>query len=110
MCHGASGCTAVLSCIGLYGAIYEYIFFFFFQAEDGIRDVAVTEVQTCALPISPAYTEEARRLRIEGEVVLEVVFGASGKLHVVRVVRGLGHGLDENAVRAAEQIDRKSVV
>src|SRR5205809_4018439 len=31
---------------------YFYIFFFFFfQAEDGIRDVAVTGVQTCALPI-----------------------------------------------------------
>src|SRR2546429_5135859 len=29
-------------------------FFFFFQAEDGIRDVAVTGVQTCALPISSA--------------------------------------------------------
>src|SRR2546429_564889 len=29
-------------------------FFFFFQAEDGIRDVAVTGVQTCALPISPS--------------------------------------------------------
>src|SRR2546422_6632495 len=29
-------------------------FFFFFQAEDGIRDVAVTGVQTCALPISVA--------------------------------------------------------
>src|SRR2546422_7213283 len=28
------------------------VFFFFFQAEDGIRDVAVTGVQTCALPIS----------------------------------------------------------
>src|SRR5206468_6945356 len=28
------------------------IFFFFFQAEDGIRDLIVTEVQTCALPIS----------------------------------------------------------
>src|SRR2546422_3564822 len=28
------------------------IIFFFFQAEDGIRDVAVTGVQTCALPIS----------------------------------------------------------
>src|SRR3990172_6949352 len=28
-----------------------YIYFFFFQAEDGIRDVAVTGVQTCALPI-----------------------------------------------------------
>src|SRR2546422_9916523 len=28
-----------------------FFFFFFFQAEDGIRDVAVTGVQTCALPI-----------------------------------------------------------
>src|SRR2546429_6617908 len=32
-------------------SIYIYIFFFFFQAEDGIRYVAVTGVQTCALPI-----------------------------------------------------------
>src|SRR5256884_2978037 len=29
----------------------HFVFFFFFQAEDGIRDVAVTGVQTCALPI-----------------------------------------------------------
>src|SRR5207245_8335191 len=28
-----------------------YLFFFFFQAEDGIRDATVTGVQTCALPI-----------------------------------------------------------
>jgi TonB family protein len=53
---------------------------------------------------TPVYTEEARAKRIEGEVLLEVVFEATGKLRVVRVVRGLGHGLDENAVRAAEQI------
>src|SRR2546430_3389379 len=31
-----------------------YVFFFFFQAEDGIRDLTVTGVQTCALPISTA--------------------------------------------------------
>src|SRR3989449_5669689 len=31
----------------------QSFFFFFFQAEDGIRDVAVTGVQTCALPIFP---------------------------------------------------------
>src|SRR2546422_5509 len=31
---------------------FVILFFFFFQAEDGIRDVAVTGVQTCALPIS----------------------------------------------------------
>src|SRR2546422_11653366 len=30
-----------------------FFVFFFFQAEDGIRDVAVTGVQTCALPLSP---------------------------------------------------------
>ncbi|HLV85617.1 MAG TPA: TonB family protein [Candidatus Sulfotelmatobacter sp.] len=53
---------------------------------------------------SPIYTEEARAAKIEGEVLLEVVFEASGKLHVVKVVRGLGHGLDDAAVRAAEQI------
>src|SRR2546421_2006691 len=31
------------------------VFFFFFQAEDGIRDLIVTGVQTCALPISTLY-------------------------------------------------------
>jgi len=53
---------------------------------------------------SPVYTEEARLKKIEGEVLLEVVFEASGKIHVLRVVRGLGHGLDDAAVHAAEQI------
>ncbi|HEY6765665.1 MAG TPA: energy transducer TonB [Candidatus Sulfotelmatobacter sp.] len=52
----------------------------------------------------PVYTQEARGLRIEGEVLLEVVLQASGTLQVVRVVRGLGHGLDDAAVHAAEQI------
>src|SRR2546422_3586631 len=36
-----------------------FCFFFFFQAEDGIRDVAVTGVQTCALPILTAYYRHA---------------------------------------------------
>src|SRR5207249_7382281 len=34
--------------------IYDCVIFFFFQAEDGIRDRNVTGVQTCALPISPS--------------------------------------------------------
>lgn len=46
-------------------------------------------------------------MKLEGEVLLEVVFSASGKLEVKRVVRGLGHGLDEAAIRAAEQIKFK---
>jgi TonB family protein len=53
---------------------------------------------------NPIYTDEARKLRIEGEVLLEVVFESSGNLHILRVVHGLGHGLDEAAVRAAQKI------
>lgn len=56
---------------------------------------------------SPAYTDEARQLQLQGEVLLEVVFGADGKLHVNRVVRGLGHGLDENAIAATNKIQFK---
>src|SRR5204862_2274119 len=37
-----------------------FFFFFFFQAEDGIRDLYVTGVQTCALPILPAFKRPAR--------------------------------------------------
>src|SRR2546430_16688637 len=37
-------------------------FFFFFQAEDGIRDLTVTGVQTCALPISAGLHGRAARL------------------------------------------------
>jgi TonB family protein len=53
---------------------------------------------------SPVYTDEARKLRIEGEVLVEVIFRASGQVQAVRVVKGLGHGLDEAALHAAEQI------
>src|SRR2546429_7491103 len=46
-------------------------FFFFFQAEDGIRDVAVTGVQTCALPISvpprPEKPPHVEEFQISGE-------------------------------------------
>src|SRR2546429_1544727 len=46
------------------------VLFFFFQAEDGIRDVAVTGVQTCALPISEAVLSRLRRARLGGRAAL----------------------------------------
>jgi TonB family protein len=52
----------------------------------------------------PVYTEAARKLGLQGEIVLSVIFTASGRLQVVRVVEGLGYGLDEAACRAAEAI------
>jgi TonB family protein len=53
----------------------------------------------------PVYTEEARRLHIEGDVVLNVTFQANGKLLVLGVASGLGHGLDEAAIDAAKKIE-----
>jgi TonB family protein len=55
----------------------------------------------------PEYTAEGRNLRIEGDVRLDVVFLANGSMQVNRVISGLGHGLDEAAVRAAQQIKFK---
>jgi TonB family protein len=52
----------------------------------------------------PAYTEEARKLSIQGDVVLLARFGANGQVEVERVLRGLGHGLDQSASCAAEAI------
>jgi TonB family protein len=64
---------------------------------------ATTPVEITFKP-NPAYTDEARALKLEGEVLLEVLFGADGTLHVNRVVRGLGHGLDEAAIAAANKM------
>ncbi|MGA7292869.1 MAG: energy transducer TonB [Terriglobales bacterium] len=55
----------------------------------------------------PVYTDEGRQLKIQGEVLLDVVFAADGQIRIKKVVRGLGHGLDESAVRAAEKIQFK---
>jgi TonB family protein len=64
---------------------------------------ATTPVEITFKP-NPIYTDEARSMKLEGEVLLEVNFSANGTLHVNRVVRGLGHGLDEAAITAANKI------
>jgi TonB family protein len=64
---------------------------------------ATTPVEITYKP-QPVYTDEARSLKLQGEVLLEVSFSANGTLHVNRVVRGLGHGLDEAAIAAANKM------
>jgi TonB family protein len=64
---------------------------------------AATLVEITYKP-NPVYTNEARNLKLEGEVLLEVEFAANGQLHVNRVVQGLGHGLDEAAIAAANKM------
>lgn len=55
----------------------------------------------------PEYTAEGRTLKVEGDVRLSVVFMANGTVKINNVVSGLGHGLDEAAIRAAQQIKFK---
>ena len=55
----------------------------------------------------PEYTAEGRSLKLEGDVVIDMVFLSNGTVKVNRVISGLGHGLDEAAVRAAQQIKFK---
>jgi TonB family protein len=55
----------------------------------------------------PEYNAEGRSLKLEGDVVLDLIFLANGTVHVNRVISGLGHGLDEAAIRAAQQIKFK---
>ncbi len=50
------------------------------------------------------YTAEAKQLKVQGDVVLRVTFLANGQVSVQGVLRGLGHGLDEEARRVAQQI------
>jgi TonB family protein len=65
--------------------------------------VEVQPVEIISKP-SPLYTEEARRLAIQGEVDLSVIFEASGEMRVIGVLRSLGYGLDEAAEKAAMHI------
>jgi TonB family protein len=52
----------------------------------------------------PLYTEEARRNKIQGDVVLSVILRKDGSIMDIKVVRGLGYGLDEEAIKAASRI------
>src|SRR6266567_349837 len=61
-------------------------FFFFFQAEDGIRDLTVTGVQTCALPISARACLtllSGRRHRVYGGVAVMTPSGETASRRVV---------------------------
>jgi TonB family protein len=54
----------------------------------------------CRVCPDPLYSEEARKIKVQGSVLLTVLVGADGRAKEVRMIRGLGSGLDENAIQA----------
>ncbi len=53
--------------------------------------------------VDPEFSEEARKNKWQGTVILRVVIGVDGKTHEISVQRSLGMGLDEKAIEAARQ-------
>jgi periplasmic protein TonB len=53
--------------------------------------------------IKPDYTEEGRRRAIEGDVVLEIIVRSDGTVGAVKLLQGLGAGLDQRAIEAVRQ-------
>jgi len=53
--------------------------------------------------VDPEYSEEARKAKYSGTVVLQLVVDASGKARDIKVVRSLGLGLDEKAIEAVNK-------
>lgn len=64
---------------------------------------ATTELEVLSKP-PVQYPVEAKQLKVQGDVVLSVTFRASGQVVINSIVHGLGHGLDEEARRVAQQI------
>lgn len=54
---------------------------------------------TCLICPYPVYTDEARHVKMQGTVTLRVLVGADGKADDIRVLRGVGFGLEERAVQ-----------
>ncbi len=52
----------------------------------------------CAYCPIPTYTDEARHGKVQGSVTLQVLVGADGRAQSIRIVKGIGFGLDERAV------------
>lgn len=53
---------------------------------------------------APSYTKEAIEQKIEGVIVLSIIFSIDSSVKEIKIIQGLGYGLDEEAIKAASQI------
>jgi periplasmic protein TonB len=69
------------------------------EAYDGTYANVVSRPR-CAYCPDPQYTDEAREAKLQGKVTLRVLVGADGRAAQIRIVQGIGLGLDERAEQA----------
>lgn len=69
------------------------------DAENGLY-ANVVSLPKCAYCPDPQYTDEAREAKLQGTVTLQVLVGADGRASQIRIVRGIGLGLDDRAVQS----------
>jgi protein TonB len=72
-------------------------------AHDACTDAPV-KAKLRGSPVKPTYTEEARTAQIEGIVRVEITVDEQGNVILVKVLRGLGYGLDDAAIAAAKKM------
>lgn len=70
------------------------------QGESQLRYHAGVTLPRCAYCPDPQYTDEAREAKLQGKVTLQVLVGADGRAAEIRIVQGIGLGLDERAAQA----------
>jgi TonB family protein len=77
------------------------------QSYPGERESSFSDLRTqppsATRKVEPEYTKEARTAGIEGTVVLYLEIGTDGRARRIRVIRGLGFGLDRKAIEALRQ-------
>jgi TonB family protein len=71
---------------------------------DPIQQMDSSLRPTIRYRVKAAYTQEAKDNKVEGVVVLNVVFGADGQIGEIKVDRGLPYGLTQSAIEAASKI------
>src|SRR2546427_1630859 len=92
----------------LYELSFFIIFFFFFQAEDGIRDLTVTGVQTCALPISCLFRIARPAPAQRGAVAPDRAAARSARSACARARRGArAGGAGQSACARARSEERR---
>jgi len=71
-------------------------------SRQGQRDPVVVPAKVI-YRFKPTYTPEAEAEEIEGKVILRITINTKGKVTAVKLIRGLGYGLDQAAIKAAKQ-------